>query len=339
MLVYVVRRLLLTIPLLLAASLVVFAIVSSFPGDPCREKLGQATTAEALAKCRAELNLDGPFLERFGTFLAGAVRLEFGKDLRTDERVGEVVKRRLPPTIELAVVALALAFLAGTFLGTRSALRPGTWLDLVGQVVSSLGVSIPVFWLGMMLISVFGVTLGWLPFGGWSPVDVAPERAFRTDFLLFESLVSLDLAALGGALKHIALPAIALATIPLATITRMTRSAVLEELGRDYVTTARAKGLPERRVIGRHVRRNALVPIVTITGLQLGTLLSGAVLTETVFSWPGMGTWMVRAADQRNYPVLMACMLLFVVIFVIVNLVADLLYHAIDPRLRTGSPS
>lgn len=339
MLVYVVRRLLFAVPLLLAASFLVFAIVTSFPGDPCREKLGQATTPEALAKCRKDLNLDGPFLERFGTFLSGAVKLDFGHDLRTDEDVGDVVLRRLPPTIELALVALALAFLLGSWLGTRSALRPGTWLDMLGQTVSSLGVSIPVFWLGMMLIAVFGVWLEWLPFGGWSPVDVAPGTTFHTDFLLFESLVRLKGGAFLGALQHIALPALALATIPLATITRMTRSAVLEELGRDYVTTARAKGLPERRVIGRHVRRNALIPVVTITGLQLGTLLSGAVLTETVFSWPGMGTYMVNAADQRNYPVLMACMLLFVVIFVVVNLVVDLLYHWIDPRLRTGLSS
>jgi peptide/nickel transport system permease protein len=337
MLVYALRRLLLTMPLLLAASFLVFAIVTSFPGDPCREKLGKATTEEALAKCRKDLNLDGPFLERYATFLVGAVQLDFGHDLRTDEDVGAVVRRRLPPTIELAFVALVIAFLAGSWLGTRSALRPGTWLDMLGQTVSSLGVSIPVFWLGMILISLFGVTLGWLPFGGWSPTDVAPGTDFATDFLLLESLVRLRPAAFLGALEHIALPALALATIPLATITRMTRSAFLEELGRDYVTTARAKGVPERRVIGRHVRRNALIPVVTITGLQLGTLLSGAVLTETVFSWPGMGTYMVKAADQRNYPVLMACMLLFVTIFVTVNLVVDLLYHLIDPRLRASA--
>lgn len=339
MLVHALRRLLMTVPLLLAASFLVFAIVTSFPGDPCREKLGKATTEAAMAKCRKDLNLDGPFLQRYGQFLAGAVRLDFGHDLRTDEDVGQVVRRRLPPTMELAFVALLLAFLAGTWLGTRSALRPGTWLDVVGQVISSLGVSIPVFWLGMILIAVFGVSLDWLPFSGWSSHDVAPGSTLTTDFLLLESLVRLRLGDVARALQHIALPALALATIPLATITRMTRSAMLEELGRDYVTTARAKGVPERRVIGRHVRRNALIPVVTITGLQLGSLLSGAVLTETVFSWPGLGTYLVKAADQRNYPVLMACMLLFVTIFVVVNLVVDLLYHLIDPRLRAAEAS
>ena len=336
MLVYALRRLLLTLPLLVAVSLLVFAIVTSFPGDPCREKLGNHPSPEALADCRADLNLDGPFFERYGRFLRDAVTLEFGRDIRTNEPVGGVVLQRLPPTVELALVALLLAFAVGSWVGTRSALRPGTWFDAFGQILSSIGVSIPVFWLGMMLIYLLGIRLGWLPFSGWSPTTVAPGESYSTGFLLFESLLRFRFDAFWSALQHIALPAMALATIPLATITRMTRSAVLEEVGRDYVTTARAKGIPERLVVGRHVRRNALIPVITITGLQLGTLLSGAVLTETVFSWPGMGTYLVKAADQRNYPVIMACMLLFVVIFVLVNLLVDLLYHWIDPRLRAS---
>jgi ABC-type dipeptide/oligopeptide/nickel transport system permease component len=178
------------------------------------------------------------------------------------------------------------------------------------------------------------VTLGWLPFRGWTPTEIGPGVEYATSFLFFESLVRGEWAAVGRAVAHLVLPAVALATIPLATITRMTRSAVLEEVGKDYVTTARAKGLPERRVVGRHVLRNALVPVVTITGLQLGTLLSGAVLTETVFSWPGMGKRMVEATLQRNTPVVSACMLLFVLTFVLVNLAVDLAYHAIDPRMR-----
>jgi dipeptide transport system permease protein len=186
----------------------------------------------------------------------------------------------------------------------------------------------------MLLIALFGVKLDWFPFRGWSPSTIGPDVDYRTSFLLFESLLRGEWAAFGRALHHLALPALALSTIPLAVITRMTRSSVLEEVRKDYVTTARAKGLRERAVVGRHVLRNAMVPIVTITGLQLGTLLSGAVLTESVFSWPGMGRKMVEATTQRNLPVVMACMLLFVVIFVVVNLVVDLLYHAIDPRIR-----
>ncbi|MDJ0975799.1 MAG: ABC transporter permease [Planctomycetota bacterium] len=334
MLVYVLRRLLLTIPLLIAVSLVVFAVVSSFPGDPCREQLGQHPTPEALEACRSSLNLDGPFHERYLRYLEGAVQLEFGHNIRTEEPVGEEILLKLPPTIELSFIALLLAFLVGNWIGTRSALKPGTWIDAVGQVLSLGGISIPVFWLGMMLISLFGVKLGWLPFSGWTASEVGPDFDFKTDFLLFEPLFRLRFDVFWNALGHIALPAIALSTIPLATITRMTRSSVLEEVNKDYVTTARAKGLSERKVITKHVRRNALIPVVTITGLQLGTLLSGAVLTETVFSWPGLGTYLVRGADETNYPVVMGCMLLFVTTFVLVNLFVDVLYHMIDPRIR-----
>jgi peptide/nickel transport system permease protein len=339
MAVYVLRRLLLTVPLLVAVSFLVFAIVTAFPGDPCREKLGQHPSDEAMAGCRAQLHLDEPFLERYATFLRGALRLDFGNDLFTGEDVGRDILQKLPATIELSLAALAIATLVGIAIGTRSALRPGGWSDLVGQVLSLGGVSIPVFWLGMMLIALFGVKLGWLPFSGWTPSQIGPGVEYSTSFLFGESLVRGEWGAVGRALEHLVLPALALSTIPMATITRMTRSAILEEVKRDYVTTARAKGLSERRVIGRHVRRNALIPVVTITGLQLGTLLSGAVLTERVFSWPGLGTHLVNAAGRRNYPVILACMLLFTVMFVLINLVVDVLYHLIDPRIRTAPRS
>lgn len=337
MLIFVLRRLILTIPLLIAVSLLVFAVVSSFPGDPCREQLGQHPTPEAMQACRSSLNLDGPFHERYARYLQRAVQLDFGHNIRTEEPVRDELLLKLPPTIELSLVALLLAFFIGSWIGTKSALRPGTWIDAVGQVLSLGGISIPVFWLGMMMISLFGVELGWLPFSGWSEAELTAgtDFEFGSGFRLIEPLVRLEFGVFFAGLKHIALPAFALATIPLATITRMTRSAVLEEVGRDYVTTARAKGLPERRVIKKHVRRNAMIPVVTITGLQLGTLLSGAVLTETVFSWPGLGTYMVRAADETNEPVVMGCMMLFVTVFVLVNLIVDVLYVWIDPRIRS----
>ena len=268
--------------------------------------------------------------------MKGAVRLDFGRDFLNNEPVGPVILQKLSATIELSCAALLLAAVLGLVVGTLSALRPGSWIDVVGQVLSLGGVSIPVFWLGMMLIALFG---GVLPFSGWTPSKIGPGIDYKTYFLFTESLVRLDFAAVGRALLHLILPAAALSTIPLATITRMTRSSVLEEISKDYVTTARAKGVPERRVIFRHVLKNALVPIVTITGLQLGVLLSGAVLTETVFSWPGLGTYLVHAATQRNYPVITGCMMLFVVVFVVVNLVVDILYHWIDPRLRQGASS
>ena len=336
MLTYAVRRLVLAVPLLVAVSFLVFAVVSAFPGDPCHIKLGQHVTPQTLEACRTELGLDRPFLERYLRFLEGAVQLDFGRDLFTNERVGPVLLRRLGATLELSLVALAIAWLLGTWLGTRSALKPGGWSDAVGQVVALGGTSIPVFWLGMLLILLFGVALRWLPFSGYSESEIAAGVGYRSGCLFLESLLRGEWSAAGRAFRHLVLPALALCTIPLAVITRMTRSAMLEEIGKDYVTTARAKGLPESTVVRRHVRRNALIPVVTVTGLQLGTLLSGAVLTESVFSWPGMGTYLVDAATARNYPVLLACMLLFTTIFVVVNLLVDLLYHAIDPRLRVG---
>jgi peptide/nickel transport system permease protein len=337
MLSYALRRLVLAVPLLVAVSFLVFAVVSAFPGDPCHIKLGQHVTPQTLEACRQELGLDRPFFERYARFLEGAVRLDFGRDLFTNERVGPVLLRRLGATLELSLVALTVAWVLGTWLGTRSALKPGGWSDAVGQVVALGGTSIPVFWLGMLLILLFGVALRWLPFSGYSETEIGTGVGYRSGCLFLESLVRGEWSAAGRAFRHLLLPALALCTIPLAVITRMTRSAMLEEVGKDYVTTARAKGLTESAVIRRHVRRNALIPVVTITGLQLGTLLSGAVLTESVFSWPGMGTYLVEAATARNYPVLLACMLLFTTIFVVVNLFVDLLYHAIDPRLRVGA--
>lgn len=334
MLVFTLRRLLLTVPLLLVASFIVFTIVTAFPGDPCREKLGPRPNPEALETCRTSLNLDGSFGERYGNFMAGLVQGDLGKDIHTDEPVAREIWIRFPATVELSLAALVLAFVLGSWIGTKSALRPGSWIDVFGQLVSLGGVSIPVFWLGMLLIAVFGVKLGWLPFSGWSAEEIGPGIEYATGFYMLESLVRLEFGAFWNAVKHLILPAIALCTIPLATITRMTRSAVLEEVGKDYVTTARAKGVSERKIMRKHVRRNALIPVITITGLQLGTLLSGAVLTETVFSWQGMGTYMMASVKARSYPAIMGCMLLFVLIFVLVNLLVDLLYHWIDPRLR-----
>ncbi|MDA1194248.1 MAG: ABC transporter permease [Planctomycetota bacterium] len=337
MLIFALRRLLLAVPLLLFASFLVFAIVTAFPGDPCREKLGPRSNPEALQTCRTNLNLDGSFPERYGNFMGGLVQGDLGEDIHTGEPVGREIWLRFPATVELALFALLLAFILGSWIGTKSALRPGSWIDALGQLVSLGGVSIPVFWLGMLMIALFGVKLGWLPFSGWSGDEIGPGIDYATGFYFTESLVRLEFGAVWNALRHLLLPAVALATIPLATITRMTRSAVLEEVSKDYVTTAHAKGVPQRQVMRKHVRRNALIPVITITGLQLGTLLSGAVLTETVFSWQGMGTYMMASVKARSYPAIMGCMLLFVLIFVLVNLLVDLLYHWIDPRMRGTS--
>ena len=336
MLILIARRLLVVIPLLVAVTFLVYALVELFPGDACEVKHEKHATPEILAGCRAEYNLDGPFLSRYVTFLGNALQGDLGKSIFKEERVSDVILSKLPATIELSLLALLIAFLLGTWIGTKSALKPGSWVDALGQVVSMAGVSIPVFWLGMMVLSLFAGRGDWFQVDGWDGQTLGPDVDYATRFYFFESLFRLEFGAFATAVKYITLPAITLATIPLATITRMTRSSVLEEAGKDYVTTARAKGLSEKQVIRRHVRRNALIPVVTITGLQLGVLLSGAVLTEKVFSWPGLGRAMVGAATQRDYPIIMGCMLLFVCIFVVVNLIVDLLYLWIDPRIRSG---
>jgi peptide/nickel transport system permease protein len=331
---YAVRRLVLAVPLLLAVSVLVFAVVDAFPGDPCLIKLGQRANATSIERCRDELGLDRPWLARYGEFVAGAARLDFGQDFFTGEDVGAVMAKKLHATVELSLAALLIAWLLGTWLGTRSALRPGGWSDVLGQLLALGGTSFPVFWLGMLLIMLFGVRLAWLPFTGWTAGEIGPGVDYRTGFLLLESLVRGEWTAVGRALHHLVLPAAALSTIPLAVITRMTRSAMLEELGRDYVTTARAKGVPERRVIGRHVRRNALIPVVTVTGLQLGTLLSGAVLTETIFSWPGIGKWVYDAILGRDYPIVQGGTLIIALIFVFFSIIVDLSYALLDPRIH-----
>lgn len=335
MITFILRRLLLAIPLLIAVSLIVFVIVASFPGDPCLAKLGQHPTEEALQACHSALDLDKPVGERYTRYMGRVARFEFGENFFSPDQVEDEILERLPQTFELSLLALLIAFFVGQYVGTRSALKPGSWIDAIGQVLSLGGVSIPVFWLGMLLTSLFCISLGWLPVTDWSPGTLGgSDYEFGTRFYFFESLFSFEPAVIGRAFQHALLPALALSTIPMATITRMTRSSMLEEVGKDYVTTARAKGLPEKRVIRRHVRRNAMIPVVTITGLQLGTLLSGAVLTETVFSWNGLGRYFVEGARQNNQPVVVGCILVFTLTFVVVNLVVDVLYHWIDPRIR-----
>jgi peptide/nickel transport system permease protein len=281
------------------------------------------------------MGLDDPFLVRYGRFLAGAVRLDFGEDwFKPGVPVGRQIAERFPATIELTLLAMTVAVVVGLFVGVRSAARPrGPW-NLVGQTAALLGTSIPVFWLGMMGMLLFAVLLPWLPVPDWSARAIAPRSPFSTRFFLLESLLRGDFAAAGRALRFAALPALALSTIPLAVIVRMTRSSMLEELGRDYVRTARAKGVPERRVVSRHALRNAAIPVVTVTGLQTGALLGGAVLTERVFGWPGVGSYVVTAVREHNTPAVVAGVMLVAAVFVVVNLAVDLLVHAVDPRLR-----
>ena len=338
MLGYAVRRLLLAVPLLLVVSLVCFALTDLLPGDPTAARLGQHRSKEAVEAARRDLGLDDAFVVRYGRFLSGATRFDFGDDwFKRGVSVGSEIRARFPATVELTLVAMAVAVAVGLTVGALGAAFPRRLVDGFGQVLALMGSSVPVFWLGLMAMLVFSVHLHWLPIPDWSPRAIAPGGRFSTRFLLSESLFRGDFAAVLEALRNLALPALVLSTIPLAVITRMTRSSMLEELGRDYVRTARAKGVPERSVVGRHALKNAFIPIVTVTGLQTGALLGGAVLTETVFAWPGLGTYIVTGVREHNTPVVVAGVLLLSTVFVLVNLAVDVLYHVVDPRLRRGA--
>ena len=303
---YVLRRLILMVPTLFGVSLAAFAIVRAAPGDPARILAGMLASAEEVERLRRELGLDLLLPVQYVRYLRRLLVGDLGASMETGAPVLHEIGLRLGPTVLLAVVATALAALFGVLAGVLAATRRRTGWDYAAMMVALFGVSVPVFWLGLMLILVFAVRLQWLPAGG-----------FRSP-------------------QGLILPAITLAAFSQAVIARMTRSSLLEVLGQDYVRTARAKGVPGRRVVWRHALRNALVPVVTVVGLQFGTLLGGSVLTETTFAWPGMGRLLVRAIAARDYTVIQGAVLVFALMFMVVNLVVDLLYAVIDPRVRYG---
>ncbi len=328
---YALRRILVTIPLLLAVSLVVFALVDALPGDPAVRRFDLHANPEAVKAWRAEHGLDDPFLVRWGRYVGGVVtRFDFGKSYAHSHPVGEDLGRRLQATLELTLCALLLAVVVGLGVGILSAAYPRSLFDYAGNLLALGGISLPVFWLGLLLWILCTDLLGFPYRSGRAE---APGMA--TGLYLFESLFRGHVSLFLEQLRRIFLPALALSTIPMAVITRMTRAAMLDEIGKDYAVTARAKGLRRRRVILKHVLRNALIPITTITGLQFGTLLGGAVLTETIFSWPGLGSYIVEEGVLANdTPVLVGGILLVATTFILVNLAVDLLYSRIDPRMR-----
>jgi len=333
---FALRRLLLTIPLLLAVSLIVFALSDSLPGDAADLRFEKQPQVKE--EWREKRGLNDAFLVRWGRYLGGIFTdLDFGDSYLDDRPVGADLIEKLQATFELTLFALFLAVTLGLLAGIVSAIFPRTPLDYAVNFTALCGISMPVFWLGMILIvlavSVFGFA--------WSSNRVDPmldTEHFVTNLYVIESLFRGEWTILISALRSIMLPCIALATIPLAVITRMTRSAMLEETGRDYVRTAQAKGATTPRVIVRHVLRNALIPITTITGIQFGALMGGAVLTETVFNWPGLGRFIVdRGVGNRDTPVLVGGILLVATVFILTNLAVDLLYGVIDPRVRRAS--
>jgi peptide/nickel transport system permease protein len=329
---FVVRRLLLLVPILIGLSLLVFFWIRALPGGPAEALLGERATPESVAAIEKQYGLDEPVWKQYVKFVKQTAGLNFGDSITTRQPVSAELKQRFPATVELAVAAMLFSVLLGVPLGFVAAKRYGSWVDHGSLVASLIGISIPIFFLAILLKYVFAVRLGWLPTVGRASVLIDLEHP--TNFYILDSILTGNWEALWDCIKHLILPAVALGTIPLAIIARITRAAVLDVQNEDYVRTARAKGLPPRKVDLRHVMRNALLPVTTIVGLQVGLLLSGAVLTETVFAWPGMGAWLVQAIEDRNYPVLQGGILFLALVFVLVNLVVDLSYAVINPRIR-----
>jgi peptide/nickel transport system permease protein len=332
MLRFVVRRLLLLVPILLGVSLLVFAWIHALPGSPAESLLGEHATPEAVAQMRRQLGLDKPVFVQYWDYLQTLARGDLGTSIATQRTVAYELAHRFPATVELALSAMVLSIFAGVPLGFVAAKRFGGVVDQLSLVASLIGISMPIFFLGLMLKWIFAVKLGWLPSIGRE--DVLATRPHPTNLYVLDAIVQGDPGGLWDAIRHLILPAIALGSIPLAVVARITRAAVLDVLNEDYVRTARAKGLAPFVVDARHVLRNALLPVTTVVGLQTGLLLSGAVLTETIFAWPGIGSWLKDAIFNRDYPVLQGGVLFVAIVFVLVNLLVDLSYAVINPRIR-----
>ncbi len=332
MLRFTVRRLLLLVPILLGLSILVFLWIRALPGGPAASILGERATPEAIEQVNRQYGLDRPLWVQYTKYVQSLLQGDLGTSIASRRAVTEEIGRRFPATVELAVAAMFFAVAIGIPLGFIAAKRYRSWIDQGSLVVSLVGISIPVFFLGILLKYVFAVKLGLLPTVG--RIDVRLNADHPTGFYVLDSILTLDAEAFLSTVEHLVLPAIALGSIPLAIVARITRASVLDVQNEDYVRTARAKGLSPATVDRRHVLRNALLPITTVIGLQVGLLLSGAVLTETVFAWPGMGTWLVGAIEARDFPVLQGGILFLAVVFVLVNLLVDISYGYINPRIR-----
>ena len=304
MLHFLLRRLLLTIPVLLGVATLVFSLIHLVPGDPVQTMLGESAAPQEIAKVRAQLGLDRPLYVQYWTFLKGVGRGDLGVSLRTNEPVAQSIADRMPATIELAIAAMCLAVVIAIPLGIIAAVGAGTVVDYAATTLALAGISIPNFWLGPLLAIVFAVTLGWLPVSGT------------------------------GTPAHLILPAITLGAPLGAVLARMTRASVIEELRELYVLAARARGVSRTRAVLRHAFRNSLIPIVTVLGLQMGAVLTGAVITETIFAWPGVGRLLIQSINFRDYPLVQGCILLIAVTYVAMNLLTDLAYGLLDPRIR-----
>ena len=332
MLKFIARRLLLLVPILIGLSIIVFAFVRALPGGPAQALLGERGRPEQVRGIEKELGLDQPIWVQYSKYIGKVVTGDLGTSVISRRPVTEELGEKFPATVELAVAAMLFALLLGLPLGFLAARRYGGFLDHGSLFLSLIGISFPVFFLALLLKYVFAVKLGWLPTVG--RLDVTTKLDERTNFYILDSILTFNWPALVDALKHLVLPAIALGTIPLAIIARITRAATLDVVSEDYIRTANSKGLDPGVVNRRHILKNAMLPVVTVIGLQTGLLLTGAVLTETVFSWNGVGRWMLDAILRRDYAVVQAGILFFALVVVVVNLIVDISYAFLNPRIR-----
>lgn len=333
MLRFLLTRLGLLIPTFFGVTLIAFLFIRLLPGDPVELMAGErGVDPERHARLLHELGFDRPLLEQYVLYLGRVLQGDLGRSIVTKQPVLSEFLALFPATVELSLCAMIFAVLLGLPAGVLAAVRRGTLLDHTVIAVTLTGYSMPIFWWGLLLIIVFSGTLGWTPVSGRISLLYFVEP--KTGFMLIDTLLAGDREAFASALRHLVLPTVVLGTIPLAVIARQTRSAMLEVLGEDYIRTARAKGLAPWRVIGLHALRNALIPVVTTIGLQVGVLLAGAILTETIFSWPGVGKWLVDSIFRRDYPVVQGGLLLIASLVMMVNVVIDLLYGLINPRIR-----
>ena len=329
---YILKRLLLLIPVLIGVSILIFVIVRLTPGDPAPILAGEHATEEYVQTTRERWGLDKPMYVQYYIWFKSLLRGDLGRSITTHSPVVEEIFNRFPATLELSLFAMFLAIVIGILAGIISAIRQYHFFDYFSLIVALFGISMPVFWLGLMLMFVFGLWLDILPISGRINVMIPLQNI--TGLYVLDSILTLNFQALGSSLLHLILPSIALGTIPMAMIARITRSSMLEIIRLDFIRTERAKGLPERMVIFKHALKNALIPIITVIGMEFGLLLGGAILTETVFAWPGLGRYTVDAVYARDYPAIQGSVLFIAFIFVVVNLITDVLYAYINPRIR-----
>ncbi|WP_211747091.1 ABC transporter permease [Paenibacillus sp. Marseille-Q4541] len=329
---YITKRLLVLIPVLLGMTIIVFSIIHAIPGDPAETILGQKATEASKQALRDQLGLEKPWLQQYMNYLGELLRGDLGESIRTKIPIAQEIVPYLSATLELTLASMIFAVVVGVNAGIISAWRHNSWFDYICMVIALVGVSMPIFWLGLMEQWLFANELKWLPSSGRMNVRDPVETV--TGLYVIDAMMSGRMDQLWTVIKHLILPSIALGTVPMAVIARMTRSSMLEVMSADYIRTARAKGMRQFFVVYKHALKNAFIPVLTVIGLQMGMLLGGAVLTETIFAWPGVGRYIFEAISSRDYPVIQSGILIVAFIYIMINLVVDLLYAAIDPRIQ-----